>query len=106
MKAIKNIGIVGISLALLLGSCSVEKRRYRPGYSVNTDKKAPTEEPSRVSPPLEEKYTIILPEYAVPPASKEDATQINTGYTNAYSIYVKVGPRPDKKGKKKYPMGM
>lgn len=104
MKAIKYFGAAGISLALLFSSCSVEKRRYRPGYSVNTGKKAPVTEANKVPETPTEQTTIILPDYAVPPASADDTVKV--GYTNAYSVYVVVGPRPDKKGKKKYPMGM
>ena len=104
MKAIKYFGAAGISLALLFSACSVEKRRYRPGYNVNKDKKAPVAEANKVPETPTEQTTIILPDYAVPPASADDT--VTVGYTNAYGIYIVVGPRPDKKARKKYPMGM
>jgi hypothetical protein len=107
MKTIRNISLAAIMATLLLSSCSIEKRRYRPGYSVDTGKKAPKTEANKVTEIPGDKTFIVLPDY-IPPAAKEDSdnTDLYTGYTNAYSIYVVVGPRPDKKGKKKYPMGM
>lgn len=108
MKTIRNISIAAVTAALLLSSCSIEKRRYRPGYSVDTGKKAPKTETNKATEMPDDKTFLILPDY-IPAAAKEDVdnTDVSTpGYTNAYSIYVVVGPRPDKKGKKKYPMNM
>jgi hypothetical protein len=99
MKTIRNISLAAIMATLLLSSCSIEKRRYRPGYSLDTGRKAPKAETNKVTETPDDKTFIVLPDY-IPVASKEDATEINSRYTSAYSIYVVVGPRPDKKGKK------
>ncbi|UPT68757.1 MAG: hypothetical protein M0D57_09095 [Sphingobacteriales bacterium JAD_PAG50586_3] len=102
MKTIRNISFAAITTALLLSSCSVEKRRYRPGYNVDAGKKTPKTEAAKTPNQADtgDKTVIIIPEYAIPPASKEN---VAVDYTNEYSIYLVVGPRPDKKGKKNTP---
>lgn len=118
MKAIKLIGIVAIAASITFSSCSVEKRRYRKGYNVNKDKKddkvdakasntKTTAEPAK---PAEPVVTNTPVENTTAPAATtkvETPAPVYTGdkkINTDYNFKVVQGPRPDKKGKKKYPM--
>lgn len=111
MKTIKNIIIASVIATLLFTSCSVERRRYRKGYNVETkSKKTKTETTnntaeSNVSMPdpppakVEEPSKTEVNSSTANPKTIETPKQTieNKGTNNSYSFSVVVGPRPDKK---------
>lgn len=107
MKTIKFIVALAIVMAILFTSCGVEKRRYRKGYNVDKTKKnekADVKDPvvtTTTTPPANTTTTTA-------PAKKADtpATTTVSSSSGTYTFKVVEGPRPDKKGKKKYPMNM
>lgn len=121
MKTFKLIGILAITMAFLLSSCGVEKRRYRKGYNVDKTKKNEKSdvkdtdittkvEPAKTGPVV---TPVVTPPInnttASAPSKKTEPTPAYTGtkpLNTEYDFKVVVGPRPDKKGKKKYPMNM
>lgn len=111
MKTIKNIIAASVIATLLFTSCSVEKRRYRKGYNVETKSKKPKEEaakepvvvkePAPAEPVVIEEQPKNVEERATtvttqPPMENKQSVEAN-GTNNTYSFSVKVGPRPDKK---------
>jgi hypothetical protein len=121
MKTFKLIGIFAIVTAILFSSCSVEKRRYRKGFNVDKSKKNdkatvkdnsvpnPTVTDVVSTPPATAILTKSEPVKTTPPAKKAEpapAKTDNKALNTNYEFKVVVGPRPDKKGKKKYPMNM
>lgn len=116
MKAVQLIGIVAIAASITFSSCSVEKRRYRKGYNVNKDKKddkvdakasKTTTEPVKPAEPVVVNTPV---EKTTAPAATTKVETPAPAYTGdkkintEYNFKVVQGPRPDKKGKKKYPM--
>jgi hypothetical protein len=117
MKAVQLIAIAAIAASITFSSCSVEKRRYRKGYNVKKDKKddkvdakasttktttEPTKpaEPVVVNTPVKTTAPVVTTKVETPAPAYTGDKKINT----EYNFKVVQGPRPDKKGKKKYPM--
>lgn len=91
MKAIKLVICLCVAIVLLFASCSVEKRRYRKGYNIESRKKAPkADEKPAVTVTTPDMDQTIAPEA---PESMSASTDVNT----SYNFKVVVGPRPDKK---------
>lgn len=86
MKPLKTALLAAIVMALLLPSCSIEKRKYRKGYYIDLGVMAPntTDNNATNTPP------------AVPPTNDE-ISAMEQGTTREYWIHVVVGPRHDKK---------
>jgi hypothetical protein len=107
MKAVKFIGVSAMSMAILFASCGVEKRRYRKGYNVDKTKKneksdvKDTGTTTKVEPAATTTTTTPPVKKVEPPATTTVSSNSGT-----YTFKVVEGPRPDKKGKKKYPMNM
>lgn len=111
MKTIKNIIAAGLAVTILFSACSVEKRRYRKGYNVESKTKKPKEEPAKVettSPSNDnvQSTTTVEPALATYTGTVDTLTNSNqpvvtpaatTATNNSYTFSVKVGPRPDKK---------
>ena len=107
MKTVKFIGALAMVMAILFTSCGVEKRRYRKGFNVKKDSK---EEKSDIkdtgtgtkTEPAKTTTTVATPEKK----AEQPVTTKVSGTNGTYEFKVVEGPRPDKKGKKKYPMNM
>ena len=117
MKNAKALLVLVLLVSMLATSCQIEKRRYRKGFNVGKNAKneksavkdngksndavvASTPEPVKTTPVTQPTTTTQAPK-ATAPANKGNE-KVNT----EYSFTVKIGPRPDKKGPKKYPMGL
>lgn len=97
MKNIKSIIAAAIAVSILFSACSVEKRRYRKGYNVETKSKKPKAENTDTKlvnsePPTT--TTTATPTTVIPATT---TTTAPAGVNNNYTFTVKVGPRPDKK---------
>lgn len=86
MKPVKTALLAAMVMALLLPSCSIEKRKYRKGYYIDLGVMAPntTNNNATNAPP------------ALPPTD-DNLSVLEPGITREYWIHVVIGPRPDKK---------